>query len=40
MAQAAAEHRDPVELLEELREIETEMLAEVETLIDSLREQA
>jgi type I restriction enzyme M protein len=38
MAQAAPEHRDPVELLEELREIEAEILAEVDELLDALQE--
>ena len=38
MTQAAAEHRDPMELLEELRAIEGEILAEVEGLADALRE--
>jgi type I restriction enzyme M protein len=37
MSQTAAEHRDPVELLEELRAIEAEILAEVDGLMDSLR---
>jgi type I restriction enzyme M protein len=36
MNQATAEHRDPVELLEELRVIETEILAEVDALMDAL----
>jgi type I restriction enzyme M protein len=38
MNQWAAEHRDPVELLEELRAIEVEILAEVDSLMESLRE--
>ena len=38
MTQVAAEHRDPIELLEELRGIETEILAEVDGLMDILRE--
>jgi type I restriction enzyme M protein len=38
MNQTAAEHRDPVELLEELRALEIEILAEVDGLVDSLRE--
>ena len=37
MSQTAAEHRDPLELLDELRAIETEILAEVEGLVDALR---
>jgi type I restriction enzyme M protein len=40
MTQAAAEHRDPVELLEELRSIETEILAEVDALMEALRTPA
>ena len=39
MSQAAAEHRDPVELLDELRDIEAEILAEVDALIDALRQE-
>jgi type I restriction enzyme M protein len=38
MSQVAAEHRDPLELLEELRAIEVEILAEVDGLIETLRE--
>ena len=37
MSQMAAEHRDPIELLEELRAIEAEILAEVDGLMDALR---
>ncbi len=37
MTQVAAEHHDPVALLEELRSIETEIIAEAEALIDYLR---
>lgn len=40
MTQAAAEHRDPLELLEELRSIETEMLEEVDGLIEALQKTA
>ena len=40
MTQAAADHRDPVELLEELRAIEAEILAEVDGLMEALREGA
>ena len=36
MTQAAAEHHDPVELLEELRAIEAEILAEVDGLSNRL----
>ena len=39
MSQVAAEHRDPLELLEELRAIEGEILAEVDGLMDALREE-
>jgi type I restriction enzyme M protein len=39
MSQTATEHRDPVELLEELRAIEVEILAEVDGLMDALREE-
>jgi type I restriction enzyme M protein len=38
MSQAAAEHRDPLELLDELRAIETEILAEVDGLLDILKQ--
>jgi type I restriction enzyme M protein len=38
MNQVAAEHRDPLELLEELRAIEVEILAEVDGLTAALRE--
>lgn len=38
MSQAVAEHRDPVELLEELRGFEAEILAEVDGLMAALRE--
>jgi type I restriction enzyme M protein len=38
MAHAAAEHRDPMELLEELRAIEVEILAEVDALMEVLGE--
>ena len=37
VSRTAAEHRDPVELLEELRAIEVEILAEVDGLMDALR---
>lgn len=37
---AAAEHRDPVELLEELRAIEVEILAEVDGLMEAMRDGA
>jgi len=40
LTQTAAEHRDPVELLEELRAIEGEILAEVEGLMEVLGEAA
>lgn len=40
MSQTAAEHRDPVELLEELRAIEVEILAEVDGLMETLRVRA
>jgi type I restriction enzyme M protein len=40
MARTAAEHRDPLQLLEELRAIETEILAEVDGLMEALREVA
>lgn len=40
MTQAAAIHRDPIELLDELRGIEAEVLAEVDELVEALREQA
>lgn len=39
MTQAAAEHRDPVTLLEELRAIEVEILGELDGLMDALREK-
>ena len=39
MSQTAVEHRDPVELLEELRTIESEILSEVGGLIDALRDE-
>jgi type I restriction enzyme M protein len=39
MTQTAAEHRDPLALLEELRAIEAEILAEVDGLMDTLREE-
>ena len=38
MSQTAAEHRDPLALLEELRAIEVEILAEVDGLMETLRE--
>jgi len=38
MSQTAAEHRDPLELLDELRAIEVEILAEVDGLAEALRE--
>ncbi len=38
MSQVAAEHRDPLRLLEELRTIEGEILAEVDGLIEALRD--
>lgn len=38
MSLVAAEHRDPLELLEELRAIEGEILAEVEGLMEALRD--
>jgi type I restriction enzyme M protein len=38
MSQTAAEHRDPLELLDELRAIEAEILAEVDGLVDALRQ--
>jgi type I restriction enzyme M protein len=38
MSQVAADHRDPVELLEELRAIEAEILAEVDGLMDAIRD--
>lgn len=37
MSQTAAEHRDPMELLEEVRAIEIEILAEVDGLMEALR---
>ena len=40
MSQAAAEHRDPVELLEKLRATEIEILAELDALVEKLRERA
>lgn len=39
MSQAAAEHRDPLELLDELRAIEAEILAEVDGLAEALRQE-
>lgn len=36
MSQTAAEHRDPLELLDELRTIEVEILAEVDGLMEAL----
>jgi type I restriction enzyme M protein len=39
MSQATSVHRDPIELLEELRAIESEILAEMDGLIDVLREE-
>ena len=38
-SQTAAEHRDPVELLEELRAIEAEILSEVDGLMEGLRDE-
>jgi type I restriction enzyme M protein len=38
MSQTAAQHRDPVALLEELRAIEVEILAEVDGLMEAMRE--
>ncbi|MFI5113475.1 MAG: hypothetical protein ACHP9S_11640, partial [Terriglobales bacterium] len=38
MTRATAEHRDPLELLEELRSIETVILEEVDGLMEALRE--
>jgi type I restriction enzyme M protein len=38
MSQTAAEHRDPVELLGELRAIEVEILSEIDGLVDALRD--
>ena len=38
MTQATAQHRDPLELLEELRATEVEILSEVDGLMDALRE--
>ena len=38
MSQVAAEHRDPLELLDELRAIEGEILAEVDGLMEALRD--
>ena len=40
MSQAQAEHRDPLELLEEIRSIEREILEELDALGDRLREAA
>ena len=40
MSQTAAEHRDPLDLLEELREFEVEILAEVDGLMELLRDGA
>ena len=37
-AQARVEHRDPLEILEELRDIETEILGEIDGLAESVRE--
>jgi type I restriction enzyme M protein len=39
MTTATAEHRDPVELLAELRAIEVEILAEVDGLMEALRDE-
>lgn len=39
-SQTQVEHRDPLELLDELRAIETEILAEVDGLAEKLRERA
>jgi type I restriction enzyme M protein len=40
ITQAATEHRDPVELLDELRGIEAEILDEVDELVQILRNRA
>ena len=37
-SRATVEHRDPLEILEELRDIETEILGEIDTLTDAVRE--
>ena len=39
MSQAAAEHRDPVDLLDELRSIEAEILSEVDGLLEAVRDE-
>jgi type I restriction enzyme M protein len=39
-SQAQVQHRDPLELLDELKAIETEILEEIDTLSDKLRESA
>lgn len=39
-SQAQVEHRDPLELLGELKAIEMEILEEIEALADKLRERA
>jgi hypothetical protein len=38
MSQAQAEHRDPLELLDEIKAIEQEILEELDALSDRLRE--
>jgi len=39
LSQAQVEHRDPLELLDELKAIETEIIEELEALTDKLRER-
>ena len=39
-SQAQVQHRDPLELLDELKAIETEILEEIDTRSDKLRESA
>ncbi len=38
MSQAQVEHQDPMELLDELKAIETEIMEELEGLTETLRE--
>ncbi len=38
MSQAQVEHQDPIELLDELKAIETEIMEELEGLTEMLRE--
>ena len=38
LSRAAVEHRDPLEILEELRDIETEILGEIDRLTQAVRE--